>query len=483
LPAGYTWTIDGSVQPDHTRTISSTLSESLGVPHSITVTVTNSFTKATSAPLSITTAKPACSGVPTLANISVGYVGEQSQCSTFSACTAGELIDFSVKSILIGGGGAGSIYPFNDACDKYTWNWGDGTPASNLKTPVHTFAGGASSYNVTMTIDGGNGALTVPIAVSFGVIQQPMSCAAPSQINLRIVQRGLSSGCPQNGVCTTAETISFDLAPQLGNFDFSCGNPQFSWNFNDNGATAPGKSVTHAFLTAGTYNVSVQISNASGSTTLLIPVVVSDGTVGPATCGKDPTAQNTIARYSQTPGGCTELNHANCVASSPVTFDLQAVQYSLASCYTILWHFDDGSPDSTQQSPVHSFIGGKSSYAVTVTITGGPGGPVPFHLTVNFGISVAEPIPAFSVSPASPIVDQVVTFTNTNPSARATKWAWDFGDTRSVAGPDESVTHTYAKPGSYFVTLTETDSAGATIGSKVVTVVVTEPSRRHGARH
>jgi PKD repeat protein len=335
-----------------------------------------------------------------------------------------------------------------------------------------------------MTIDGGNGSLTVPMTVSFGVTQQPPpTCPAPSPINIRIAQRGLSSACPQNGVCTTGETISFDVAPQLGNFDFTCGNPQFSWNFNDNGATAQAKTVNHAFLTAGTYNVSVQVSNFSGSTTLFIPVVVSDGGGGPATCGTNPNPINTIARYSQVPGGCTELNHANCVASSPVTFTLQAVQYSLASCYTILWHFDDGSPDSTQQNPVHTFIGGKSSYAVTVTIAGGPGGPVPFHLTVNFGDSFLEPIPAFSVSPASPIVDQVVTFTNTNPSVRATKWAWDFGDQRSVAGPDKSVTHTYAKIGSYFVSLAETDSAGATIGSKVVTVVVTEPSRRHGAHH
>jgi PKD repeat protein len=475
LPAGYTWTIDGIAQTAHTQTINPTLAESLGVPHSITVTVTNSFTKATSAPISISTAKPACSGVPTLNNVSLVFIGANSQCSTFSSCTAGEPIDFFVRGGLTG-------YPFNDACDKYTWDWDDGRgPVLDVRNPVHTFGSAKSSYNVSMTIDGGNGSLTLRTTVSFGVITPP--CAAPSQINIMIVQRGLSSGCPQGGACSKGETISFDLAAALGNFDFTCGNPQFSWNFNDNGATALGKTVSHAFLTAGTYLVTAQISNSSGTTTLQVPVVVSDSTGGSSTCGTNPSAINTIVRYSQTPSGCTELNGANCVASSPVTFDLQAVQYSLASCYSILWHFDDGSPDSTQQNPVHNFIGGKSSYAVTVTITGGPGGPVPFHLAVNFGDSVAEPIPTFSVSPSSPIVDQVVTFTNTNPSTRATKWAWDFGDQRSIAGPDKSVTHTYTTLGSYFVTLTETDSAGATIGSKVQTVVVTEPSRRHSAHH
>jgi PKD repeat protein len=483
LPTGYTWTIDGAAA-GNTKTITPTLAESIGVPHTITVTVKNSFTTATSAPVNITTSRPACSGVPTTGNISVSYLGEQSQCSTFSACTTGEAIDFSVKSILIGGGGAGSVYPFNDACDKYTWNWGDGSPASNLRNPIHTFVGGASSYNVSMTIDGGNGSLTVPLTVSFGVVTlPPPTCPAPNSL-LGITQLGSSSSCHRGDPCSKGEIINFDVVTQFGNFDFSCGNPSFLWNFGDGSGAVQGKTVGHAFSTPGTYNVTVQFRNDSGSIPPLADaVIVSDGTGGPATCSTNPNPINTIARYSQAPSGCTESNHANCLASSPVTFDLQAVQYSLASCYTILWHFDDGSSDSTQQNPVHTFVGGKSSYAVTVTITGGPSGPVSFHLTVNFGDSVAEPIPAFSVSPASPIVDQVVTFTNTNPSARATKWAWDFGDTRSVAGPDKSVTHTYAKTGSYFVSLTETDSAGATIGSKVVTVVVTEPSRRHGAHH
>jgi PKD repeat protein len=481
LPTGYTWVIDGGAA-GNTKTITPTLAESIGVPHTITVTVRNSFTTATSAPITITTARPACTGVPTVGNISVVFSGETSNCPSAPSCTAGETIDFFVRGILIGGNG-GAIYPFNDACDKYTWNWGDGSPASNLRNPVHTFVGGASSYNVSMTIDGGNGALTVPLTVNFAAAQP--SCQAPDQFKIFATERGLSSGCSRGVACNQGETVNFDLAAQLVNFDFTCGNAQYTWTFDDNGATAQGKSVNHPFLTARTYDVTVQALNSLGSTTLHIPVIVTEGstTGGSGSCSTNPNPINTIARYSQAPSGCTESNHANCVASSPITFDLQAVQYSLASCYTILWHFDDGSPDSTQQSPVHTFIGGKSSYAVTVTITGGPGGPVPFHLAVNFGSSVAEPIPTFSVSPASPIVDQVVTFTNTNPSTRATKWAWDFGDQRSIAGPDKSVTHTYTTLGSYFVTLTETDSAGATIGSKVQTVVVTEPSRRHSAHH
>jgi len=236
---------------------------------------------------------------------------------------------------------------------------------------------------------------------------------------------------------------------------------------------------------AGTYTVTVQFSNLLGSIGLSRTIVVSDAG-GPTTCTTSPSPINTIVTYNQpSTSGCTESNHANCTASSPVTFALQTIQYSLGSCYSFLWKFDDGSPDSTLQSPTHTFIGAQSTYAVTVTITGGPLGPATFHSTLNFGNTPLEPVPEISVSPAAPTVGQAVTITNTNPSTRAAKWAWDFGDQRSSAGPDKSVTHTYTEAGSYFVQLTETDSAGATIGTKIVTVVVAEPTatRHRGAHH
>ena len=487
MPTGYTWTIDGSVQAAHTKTINPTLTESpAAVPHSITVTVTNSFTKATSAPKSISTSKPACSGVPNLNNVSMTFSGANSQCSTFSACTAGEPIAFFVRGGLVG-------YPFNDVCDKYTWDWDEGSgPVSDVRTPVHTFGGGKTSYNVSMTIDGGNGSLTLHTTVSFVSTPPPpppATCTAPDRFNVRIVQRGLSSGCAQGTACNKGETINFDLAPQLGAFDFSCGNSQFSWGFGDNGSTAQGKSVNHAFLTAGTYNVTVQVSNTAGSTTLQVPVVVSDsGTPPPTSSCQAPSPINVGIVQLGASSHCSQ--GVACTKGENVSFDLaQQLSHFDFSCGNpqFSWDFDDNGATALSKSASHAFQSART-YNVTVKFSNGSGN-VQLSAKVivaDGGNTPAEPIPAFSVSPDSPTVGQVVTFTNTNPSTRAAKWSWDFGgDEGSTSGPNKSVTHTYAKAGSYFVTLTESDSTGNTIGSKVqtVTVAVAETKKRRSSRH
>jgi PKD repeat protein len=476
LPAGYTWTIDNTIQAAHTKTISPTLSDTpVGFPHSITVTVTNSFTKATSAPLLVNTSRPLCSGVPTSTNISVVFTGATSHCGTGSSasCTAGEAITFISQSL---------IYPFNAACDKFTWNWDDGKGfVADVRNPVHAFDGSKNLYDVKMNIDGGSGSpsMTYDVFVSFGgSTQPPPTCTVPTAQGLAITNRGLTSGCAPRGTCSSGETINFDVVSQLVAFDFSCGNPRFAWDFGDNGATSPAKTVNHIFQTAGTYNVTVQVSNDSGSATLRLSVVVADNG-GPSTCGTNPNAINTVVRYSQTPTGCTELNKQNCSASSPVIFDLEAVQYSLASCYTILWHFDDGSPDVTQQSPTHTFIGGKSSYAVTVTISGGPGGPVPFHANLSFGTSPALPEPAFTATPAPTSPERFV-FTASNAPDGVTL-IWDFGDgQQTTPTTDKSVTHTYSAAGTYVVVLTFKDSSGAT---STHGQTVTFDSRHRGAHH
>lgn len=75
------------------------------------------------------------------------------------------------------------------------------------------------------------------------------------------------------------------------------------------------------------------------------------------------------------------------------------------------------------------------------------------------------PVPIFEVTPSTARAGTELTFdasgsvVATVPEGNvAVGWSWEFGDGETAKG--ESVTHTYAKAGTYTIKLTVTDSAG-----------------------
>lgn len=73
----------------------------------------------------------------------------------------------------------------------------------------------------------------------------------------------------------------------------------------------------------------------------------------------------------------------------------------------------------------------------------------------------ALPVAAFGVYPASPRHGAAVTFSggsSREPGGKIKAWAWKFGDGHTASGA--KVSHTFAKAGTYRVTLTVTDTLG-----------------------
>jgi hypothetical protein len=77
------------------------------------------------------------------------------------------------------------------------------------------------------------------------------------------------------------------------------------------------------------------------------------------------------------------------------------------------------------------------------------------------------PSASFTVSSASPVVNQTLAFTDTS-AGSPTAWSWTFGDgtVSSVQNPS----HAFTATGSYSVTLTASNAAGSNSVSHVVTV-------------
>jgi subtilisin-like proprotein convertase family protein len=78
------------------------------------------------------------------------------------------------------------------------------------------------------------------------------------------------------------------------------------------------------------------------------------------------------------------------------------------------------------------------------------------------------PTAAFTVTPATAMIGQVVTFTNLTTGTAPLSYVWAFGD--GLTSTAESPTHTYALSATYTVVLTATNTAGSHSAQRVLVV-------------
>ena len=124
----------------------------------------------------------------------------------------------------------------------YEWEFSDGSTAVGAATS-HAF-GEAGSYNYTVTASNRNGKASVTESRSVTVMDPPV----PAQI-LAVLASTTDTD--------TQTPVSFS-ANVRGDAPLS-----YAWSFGD-GATATGPRPSHTFMEAGSYSVSLEVSNAHG---------------------------------------------------------------------------------------------------------------------------------------------------------------------------------------------------------------------------
>ena len=118
--------------------------------------------------------------------------------------------------------------------------------------------------------------------------------------------------------------------------------------------------------------------------------------------------------------------------------------------YTYVWVITGGTPTSATGNPVSITWGGGGTGTITVTITSADGS---CKKTIKEKICLRDaPVPSFTFTPNNACAGSTISFTNTS-----TGWvgvSWDFGD-GSFGGntPSPVITHIYANPGVYNVTI------------------------------
>ncbi|MCM2356851.1 MAG: PKD domain-containing protein [Geobacteraceae bacterium] len=276
--------------------------------------------------------------------------------------------------------------------NAWVWTFGDNSPASNLQNPSHTYDH-AGTYSVTMQAIGTSGNSTVmksnyitvwnPVSLTVNnsgtgggtVTSTPegISCGGTcssffglgSAVTLQATPDADSAftgwsggGCSGTGACTISlndyATVSADftiispvagysafpttgIAPFTVDFtDTSLRADTWSWNFGD-GTTSSLQSPSHTYTQPGTYSVTLQASNASGSNTV---------------------TKNNLVAITLTP-----VNGVQILGSPPVSYStLQAA-------------FDAAQDGQVIQSQAVGFTEGLNLVnPVTVSLTGGYNG-------------------------------------------------------------------------------------------------------------
>ena len=233
--------------------------------------------------------------------------------------------------------------------------------------------------------------------------------------------------------------------PLTVNFrDTSGGEPAtWSWTFGD-GGTSTLQNPVHLYQTAGTYTVSLTVTNAGESDSMTKTGFVTVNGYPP------------VANFVGAPTG----------GNSPLT--VQFTDQSTNSPTAWLWNFGDGQT-STLKNPVHQYQSA-GTFTVTLTATnayGSDGETKTNYITVTQ--AGQTPVANFVGSPLSGKAPLTVQFTD-HSTNNPTSWSWNFGDrtTSSLQNPS----HAYTKRGSYTVTLTVSNTNGSNTMTRSKYIVV-----------
>jgi PKD repeat protein len=216
---------------------------------------------------------------------------------------------------------------------SWSWSFGDGG-TSTLQNPTYVYAA-AGTYTVTLTATNGDGSNA--LAKQAYVTVNPKT---PPVANF------------------TADVTSGN-APLTVNFtDLSTNTPtSWSWQFGD-GGTSTLQNPTYVYNAAGTYTVTLTVTNADGSNTLAMPAYIN----ATLDCGN---SQSLLTTDGQTLG---------CVAVSNDDTNLYVTFTGTASDPLVradwAWGYSPGNipqtgglPDPTKFPNTYTFPAGTLSYA------------------------------------------------------------------------------------------------------------------------
>jgi PKD repeat protein len=404
----------------------------------------------------VTVAQSLCSPPPSdQIDVTINKIG----CST--SCAPGTSIEFapSYRSYV------------KQACDSFSWNFGDGTTATG-EVVTHSYsASGAKTVTFTITNAAGTFTKQSTVTITGGGTTNPPPppiCSAPTGITITY------SGCTAPTSCRTTDDIQFRALRGTSSLA-TCDT--VAWTFGDNtntGVTSP----THRYSTTGTYLVTAVVSNSNGTApaaTREITIVVPPASGG--NCAIAPGPGNFSVTFTGGSSGCTFSNGTNCQVGESIEFISNNFFYTPASCDNFSWDFGDNQ-SSTQRNPTHTYAG-NGVFNVKLTVTNNQGNfQYTRTVTVGGGQTHTEPAPVITATsfPTAGQKGKAVTFTASSNMPTTTGWTWSFGDSTpndtsqaGVTSQTSTITHTFNSNGNFTVKVTARNSNDTIPGAPVGT--------------
>ncbi len=292
---------------------------------------------------------------------------------------------------------------------SWSWDFGDGN-LSTVQNPSHTY-NTAGVYAVRLDI------------------HDSYSSDFEVKYNYITVNDALNADF--------TSTVTSGLAPLQVQFtDQSSGSPtSWLWNFGD-GTTSNTQNPNHLYSAAGIYNVSLTVSDQSGSDTM-----TKSGYVVVGGLHADFSANDTSI-------GAGEL--------------VRFTDLSTGDPTSWTWNFGDGSVFNHVGAMNHTYMN-PGVYTVTLTVANNMGSDV--ETKTNY-ITVGESVLSFTADVVSGRVPLTVNFTGSAPG-NPTQWCWDFGDGTITGLGDlpctQYITHVYEEAGTYDVGLAVVDGNGMSV--------------------
>ncbi len=280
-----------------------------------------------------------------------------------------------------------------------TWDFGDGTPVSNLPNPTHTYTA-AGPYTVTLTNNFATCSSPTTQQITIGATLVPTFIATPTV------------------GCQAPLTVQFtDQTPSA---------TSWIWNFGDGTPNSTTQSPSHTYTAAGSYNVTLTVTNAAGCT-------------GTVTQNQEVTI--TAPTITMPPA-------SGCVGNPVLP---KATVTAVDGVASYAWSAPGATPSSSASATPGFVYPASGYYSLTLTITTNGGCTATQNFPNIVQVGTPTPLtPANIISSSKPICgNSTVSFSTTSTPADA--YNWTLGDGTSDSG--STITHSYKNLGNYNVTL------------------------------
>lgn len=319
----------------------------------------------------------------------------------------------------------------------WNWNFGDNQTA-NVQNPEHIYSA-PGTYLVVLTVTDSGG---LQVSVSIQITVEPPGNNSPianfsfSQQNRKLVIDFTDTSSDTDGAITT-----------------------WNWNFGDN-STDTVQNPSHTYLADGTYQVTLTVTDNGGKSNSITKNAVVNPLVNQSPVISNITGTQTS--FKPLVGKFTETS------SDPDGF---ITKWD--------WNFGDGhtftTTDATFKNPTNTYLfPGAYTVSLTVTDDGLPDGTNKKTATSSIQF-VVEPPPAnqppialFTLNANNVFAPATIIFTDSSTDAdgQIVSWLWEFetGNTLFYNRQtyQKTVSHTFARSGTYPVRLTVSDDGNLT---------------------